>query len=272
MTHRSVGVFIILAALLVAVPQASRDLMGLAGEAGAQARSAVLRAFLGLNAGGAVAASAPRSSQALASCRTAEARQGAARQSQAAGRARQAARPDPEADGAGYSELAMILDRPADGPPAPPAAEALPEPFEFSHTPAPRPRDAVGVSELAMIIPPDASIPPLAAVLKAERLKTVAASDVRVQVNPALVAAAGLRSGEAALLRSGVEEIRREVYAFRKEGAAVGAKTEALVKACAARAAEKKGPEPLVCGAPQFIKVAPLPAPPAPAYYIEVSE
>jgi hypothetical protein len=259
MTHRSVGVFIILAALLVAVPQASRDLLNLAGEAGDQARSAVLRAFLGLNAGSAVAAPARKDSATLvASCQSeTEGRQSAPRTIQVEGRARLVAQPEAAADEKSL-EMAMILDEPDQVPVAPASTDmgVKIEDFEFTQTPAPLLKDAVGLSELAMIIPPDASIPPPVAV-KGQWVKAGTALRNAGEVNRELRAAT-LFAAKTALLRAEAADVRRAVYAVRKHAEAEAARGEVRVKARMPVSAPKNSAEPIACGAPQFVKVAAL--------------
>ncbi|HZI18208.1 MAG TPA: hypothetical protein VEY09_06375 [Pyrinomonadaceae bacterium] len=260
MTHRSVGVFIIVAALLVAVPQASRDLLELAGSAGDQARTAMLRTFLGLNAGASASPAARRRTASLvASCQAPAAEhKGAPRHSQAAARSRQesqSSHADAEAAGAAQFELAMILDRPEAVPHAPVPADfhGRLKSVEFGRSAAHNPKDAAGLSELAMIIPPDAAIPPLAAALNGKPLKSGAPLVVKPEVNPQVLVA-GRLAGEANLFREAAVEIRREMIKVKKEGEA--SKFEALVKVRGARPAPKKADEPDACGAPQFIKVA----------------
>jgi hypothetical protein len=265
-----------LAALLVAVPQASRDLLNLAGEAGDQARSTVLRAFLGLNAGSAVAAPARKDGAALlASCQAAaEGRQSVSKAAQAEGRARLASKFDAAAGGEESLELTMILDQPDEGAlaPASPDMGLKIEDFEFNQAPAPLLKDAVGLSELAMIIPPDASIPPPAAV-KGQWVMTNAALRTTGEVGQE-VRAATLFAAQTALLRAEASDLRREVHAIRREAAAEAeaAKGVVRVKVRVPAPAPKKSAEPLACGAPQFIKVAEFPAPVAPASYVAMSE
>lgn len=117
MKHRSVIAFVLLAAILAAVPQASQDLSELKSALGQSVRNGIWHALLSLNErGGAVQSASRRAPQqhTLASC-NAPASPGSKKSSATS----RAAAARPEATGAARhveaGELAMMLTPPADG-------------------------------------------------------------------------------------------------------------------------------------------------------------
>jgi hypothetical protein len=120
MKHRSVIAFVLLAAVLAAVPQASQDLSELKSALGERVRSEIWQAILNLNERGGASQSAPRratqhaTQHTLASC-DAPANPGS-KKSSAPARAAQAEASTPAAAArrVEVEELAMMLTPPAD--------------------------------------------------------------------------------------------------------------------------------------------------------------
>jgi hypothetical protein len=157
MKHRSVVAFVLLAATLAAVPQASQDLSELKSALAARVRTEIWSAFLNLNGRGGATQSAPRSTQhTLASCTNAPAGPSAKRSSAPARAAAQAGA-SAEVEGARHfeaEELAMMLTPPAEnveGKMEVEAVEELKELGKVLKTPA---REILPAQEMAMIIPP----------------------------------------------------------------------------------------------------------------------
>lgn len=157
MKHRSIVAFVLLAATLAAVPQATQDLSELKSALGARVRSEIWQAFLSFNGrGGAVQAAPQRTQHTLASCQNAPAGAGAKRQTATARATAQAGAPAetgaarrPES-----GELAMMLTPPAgnvEGKIDIEAAEDLKELGKVLKAPVGEPLPA---SEMAMIILP----------------------------------------------------------------------------------------------------------------------
>lgn len=281
MKHRSVGTFIVLAALLLAVPQASNDLLSLAGDAGAHARSELLRAFLGLQSGGTVTVIAGEtSSPRTASCssQAAEVARGSRKTVQTPARVPASVTPRVETPDAGSLELAMILDPAFEGQTAQPSADFVRriEASEFMQLPAPAAKEFKPLGELAMIIPPSASIPPVAAAVRNEGSKIKAARAAQEDAGQHQVFVAARLAGKG--VRVNAEEIRREVCAAagKEAGAAAGgSKGKASAGVSRTQDEVKALVESAACGAPLFVKVATLAPPvpsPAPAYYFTASE
>jgi hypothetical protein len=162
MKHRSIGVFIILAAILAAAPQATRELKTLKSALGERVRSEILHAFLSLHSRDGASASAPQVRQlALASCDGLKERetQAAPRATRSEAQARAGARAEVAAPRRDAEELAMIIE-PLPGIPTSNKAKAahkinVEEFVELAEGPA----EQFAESQLAMILPPDMAIP-----------------------------------------------------------------------------------------------------------------
>lgn len=123
MRHRSVIAFILLAAILVAIPQASEDLLALKSALGERVRDEIRHAFLNLNVqDGGVQAAPQRAQATLASCpggasksavqRAWGAKKGSAPEGSAAAQGG-ASRADSDSRGDELGQLAMMLNTPA---------------------------------------------------------------------------------------------------------------------------------------------------------------
>jgi hypothetical protein len=279
MKHRSVGAFIILAALFLAVPQASRDLLDATTALGARARTEVLQVLVGLQAGSVRVAAARQNLPMLASnfaAPTEAARPNGKATRNTAGEREQPAAGPAETTGERPLELAMILDPAAEGVDAPrPPLDADYTLLERSRTPLPRAGDLRTLNELAMIIPPDVARPDLAALISNERLKadTVRVKNSSAAMKPAVYVAArvaGEFSEELAKFQATVDELGRETEEEVREGAQTEAADAASrVKVMKLRRPAKKHPAGVACGAPQFIKEASRPESVAPVALVQ---
>jgi hypothetical protein len=280
MKHRSVGAFVILAAFFLVVPQASRDLLDATAALGSHARSHLLRAFVGFNAGGAVTAAAfPSSPPPAASCQGATASPETARKGARDGRD---ARPSSKARGPEASEspleLAMILDPAAAGLGAPaPPLEAEFGALDLGRAPRPRARELNSLREFAMIIPPDMAVPPPPAPPRRAPLRAEVAAAPAAQSPSPLVYLSSLRADEVAKLRAGVGRFKFEVVEeVREEGEAAAAVAVERVQKLKVRRELKKTPAAVGCGAPQFVREPACPTAPAEAetvvQFVTVSE
>lgn len=157
MKHRSIVAFVLLAATLAAVPQASQDLSELKSALAARVRTEIRSAFLNLNGRGGGTQTAPRSTQhTLASCTNSPASPGAKRSSATARAAAQVEAPaDFEVVGpAGVEELAMMLTPPADNVEGKVEIEGVEDLKELGKVLKTPTREPLPLPEMAMIIPP----------------------------------------------------------------------------------------------------------------------
>lgn len=164
MKHRSLGIFIILAATLAAIPQASQELSALRNAVGQRARVELWNAFLALQSGakGApqIAPQAAPATAEVAGCETGGEKGNGATSKTAPRRDddRREAKPQPRR--ADEAETAMIIVDPSDGPQmagvaldAKTMSEAVRR--ALRHVPADK---AHGGAELAMLVPPGEDI------------------------------------------------------------------------------------------------------------------
>ncbi len=157
MKHRSVVAFVLLAATLAAVPQASQDLSELKSALAARVRTEIWSAFLNLNGRGGATQSAPRSTQhTLASCQSAPA-SSVAKRSSAPARAAAQAGASAEVETARPSEgeeLAMMLTPPAENVEGKLEIEDVEELKDLGTALKAPAREILPAQEFAMIIPP----------------------------------------------------------------------------------------------------------------------
>ena len=173
MKHRSVGIFIVLAASLAAIPQASQELAALKNAVGARARVEIWNAFLDLQTRGLGGATAPAPVPAtVASCEVARAESEGTRAAKAAAPksddARRSARE--QSRRAHEVETAEIITDPSQGP----LVTKIARNSELIPAAARRAlREVAGGSEFAMIVPPgvDASAFTSTALSQLEREK-----------------------------------------------------------------------------------------------------
>jgi hypothetical protein len=152
MKHRSVGIFIVLAASLAAIPQASQELAALRNAVGARARVEIWNAFLDLQTRGLGGAQAPAPAT-VASCEAGRAESEGTQAAKAASpKSDDARRPAREQSRRAHEvETAKIITDPSEGPHVAKLArdtEVLPAAVRRAL------REISGGSEFAMIVPP----------------------------------------------------------------------------------------------------------------------
>lgn len=215
MKHRSIHIFILLAAVLIAAPQVSQEISALKGAVGRRVKAEILDAFLSLQSVDAARPAAPAPDTLPATCDATT-----PRRKDDGGHARPATQVEVHARREVPAEVAMLVEptvevaalRPE--PPAPAAPVAPVSRFETHDEKLAR------RLEVAMLVPPDAdSGPARPALREAAGVKRAAAQRKRVEGLEQQAASIEVRFADTLELHGLTEaEILSRVDALRRAG------------------------------------------------------